>query len=76
MLYLIFFVLCVLLSALPSTSRKGSEVVVTRGTSLAFWWGVGADDTLTEHICIHHGAQHVPYYLLELQISQYQYFPL
>jgi len=40
MLYGVFvFLLCIVLSALPSTSRKGYEVVVSRGTDRE--WGGG-----------------------------------
>ena len=44
-IYFNFFLSCILLSAFPSTTRKGSEVEVSGGTDRAFGRGVGGQST-------------------------------
>jgi len=73
MLYLTVFVSCILLSALPSSLRKGSEVVVSRGKSSTFWGR--AVDTQAGRFRVQSITLSVSHYLLYLQMCQYRLFP-
>ena len=73
MLYALFnFLSYILLSALPSTSREESQVVVSPGTDSA--WGRTLNN-LTGHFRIEHRVLFVPCFLLCYKCLNIHFFP-